>query len=106
MSFAIRDIQIIMALCIFFSGLVTFGIGLVILVTRTLSPEMRALESQTNQLAQKGLAEEVSGLVGNASALLNAMNDLVHTTRGIGIFLVIIGLLLMAGATIFVLQVH
>ena len=57
---------------------------------RTSSSEVKALATQTARLAQKGIAEEVAGLVGNASTLVDAMDQLVRTTRGIGIFLTVL----------------
>jgi len=56
-------------------------------------------------LAQKGIAEDVAGLVGNASSLLSATNELVRTSAGIGVFLAVLGVVLMAAATWLVLQI-
>ncbi len=103
---SIREIQLLMALGMFFLGALSFIVGVGVLVFRSLGSDVRAIESQTAKLAQKGLAEEISGLVGNASALLTAMNDLVHTARGIGIFLTLAGIGLMAVSILFALQIH
>jgi hypothetical protein len=54
--------------------------------------DLRTIARQTTALAQKGLTEEISGLVGNATALIAAVNDLVKTTSGIGIFLILVGI--------------
>lgn len=94
-SLSLRDVQLIMAIVTFFVGLVTFGIGISILVSNTIGRDVRTIATQTVKLAQKGLAEDVAGLVGNASALLSAMNGMVHTAQGIGLFLTIIGLIIM-----------
>ncbi len=102
----IYEIQMYMAIGMFILGAITFGIGVIVLVSRTLSKDLRNLEAQTTSLAQKGIAEEISGLVGNASNLLNAMNEMVLTARGIGIFLTLIGIILMGVAIFFVLQIH
>jgi hypothetical protein len=63
------------------------------------------LAAQTAQLAKKGIAEDVAGLVGNASTLLSATNELVRTSAGIGVFLAVLGFLLMGVATWLVLQI-
>jgi hypothetical protein len=86
---------VLAALMMFLVGLLTFITGAIILVLRSRDREMDALTAQTSQLVNKGLAEDVAGLVGNASALLNAMNDLARTQNGIGIILLITGALLM-----------
>ena len=91
---------------VFLLGLISFMGGILILVFRTSSSDVKALATQTARLAQKGLAEEVAGLVGNASALVEAMDQLVRTTRGVGIFLTILGLLMMGGACWLAIQVY
>jgi hypothetical protein len=60
--------------------------------------ELRAITRQTNQLAQKGLVDELSGLVGNASALLTASSNLIRTTAGIGMLISVLGLLQITAA--------
>ncbi len=90
----------------FFLGMLTFIGGIFILAFRTSGTDIQALAAQTARLAQKGLAEEVSGLVGNASDLVDAMNQLVRTTRGIGIFLVVIGILMMGIACWLAIQIY
>ncbi len=90
----------------FLLGLLTFIAGILILVFRTSSSEVKALATQTARLAQKGIAEEVAGLVGNASTLVDAINQLVQTTRGIGIFLTLLGLLMMGFACWLAIQVY
>jgi len=79
----------------FLLGMTTFIGGILILAFRASGSDVKALAAQTARLAQKGLAEEVSGLVGNASDLVDAMNQLVRTTAGIGIFMVVAGILMM-----------
>ena len=92
----LSDIQLIMAGGMFIMGIGTFSTGVLILVAGSWWRDLRTLTAQTSRIAQKGLAEEISGLVGNASALLNSINELVHTTTGIGVFLTITGMILMS----------
>jgi hypothetical protein len=99
------EVQLSMGIGLFVIGVFTFWIGVIILVSRTTGRDVRTIASQTTRLAQKGLAEEIAGLVGNASTLLNALNDMVRTAAGIGIFLTLIGLLLMGTSIWLVLQI-
>jgi hypothetical protein len=99
------EIQLAMGIGLFVIGVFTFWIGVIILVSRTTGRDVRTIASQTTRLAQKGLAEEIAGLVGNASTLLSALNDLVRTAAGIGIFLTVTGLLLMASSIWLVLRI-
>lgn len=105
-SVNLHDIQLAMAVCLFVLGLITFGIGIFILVFSTLGRDMRTLATTTAKLAQKGIAEEVAGLIGNVSSLLSAMNGMVHTASGIGLFMVIIGLGMMVASYFLIFQIH
>ncbi len=100
------QLLLIMSVLLFGLGVLTSITGVIILATRAAGRDMRTIANQTTQLAQKGLAEDVAGLVGNASALLDAMNKLVRTTAGVGVFLTIFGLVLMALATWLALQIY
>jgi hypothetical protein len=99
------SLQIAMSLGAFLLGMLTFASGVFILVANTLRKDLRVITKQTSQLAAKGLAEELSGLVGNASTLIGAVNDMVRTAAGIGIFLAVLGLALMSVATWLVFQI-
>ena len=99
------DIKLLMVLGLFLLGAITLLVGIILLITRSAGKEVRTLATQTAKLAQKGIAEDVAGLVGNASNLLSATNELVRTSAGIGVFLAVLGVVLMAAATWLVLQI-
>jgi hypothetical protein len=90
-----QDLMIFMLIGIFLLGSVTFLLGLAILMYGAWGKDLRTIADQTTSLAQKGIAEEISGLVGNASTLMSTLNELVRTSNGIGFYLTIIGGLLM-----------
>jgi len=95
---------LIIAFAVFALGLLTFVGGILILAFRTNNSDIRTLAAQTTRLAEKGIAEDIAGLVGNASALLEATNQMVRTTTGVGIFLTLLGILLMGAASWIALQ--
>lgn len=101
-----ENILFIMASAAFVLGAVSTLAGVFLLVSRAAGKEVRTLAEQTTRLVQKGLAEEVAGLVGNASSLLETLNQMTRTTAGIGVFLTLFGLLLMACACWLTLQVR
>ena len=101
----IFDLKLMMVIGLFILGAITLLIGILLLITRSAGKEVRALANQTARLAKKGIAEDVAGLVGNASNLLSATNELVRTSAGIGVFLAILGFSLMAVATWLVLKI-
>ena len=101
----IFDIKLLMVVGLFLLGAITLLVGIILLITRSAGKEVRTLATQTAKLARKGIAEDVAGLVGNASNLLSATNELVRTSAGIGVFLAVLGFLLMGAAIWLVLQI-
>src|SRR4030042_1366476 len=89
------DLQLFMIIGTFLLGSITFLLGLAILMYGAWGKDLKTIADQTTRLAQKGIAEEISGLVGNASTLMNTLNDVMRTSNGIGFYLTIIGALLM-----------
>ncbi len=95
---SIPDFLLTMASGIFLIGVIALCVGIFILVSRTLGKDVSAIAQQTTKMAQKGIADDMAGLVGNASTLLAELNGLIKTSAGIGVFLVFLGLILMAGS--------
>jgi hypothetical protein len=79
-------------------GVISVAAGIYVLFRKVMGDELKVIASQTTRLAQKGISDEISGLVGNASSLLEALNSLVKTTTGVGVFLTLIGFILMVAA--------
>jgi hypothetical protein len=103
---SLQNILLGMSVGLFLLGCVTFATGVIILVTRSLSRDVNTIANQTTQLVQKGLAEDVAGLVGNASALLNTTSEMVRTAAGIGVFFTILGLVMMGISIGLVLYIY
>jgi hypothetical protein len=91
---------------IFILGVFTFLIGIIILASKALSKDLRTISAQTTELAKKGIAEDVSGLVGNASALMNSLEQLVKTATGIGVFMVLLGIILIVASLYIFLNIN
>jgi hypothetical protein len=94
------------AASLFLLGIGTFIAGIVVLLYRVTGRHMRTLATQTTTIAQKGVTEEIAGLVGNASSLLDSVNQLLRTTAGIGVFLCLLGLLMVVGACWLAVQLY
>ncbi len=97
-------ILLLMAVVGFVLGLLTFITGILILLFRPSNQDVKTLIAQTATLAQKGIAEDIAGLVGHTSSLLESLNQLVRTTSGVGVLLIIVGLLIMVGSSYLALQ--
>jgi len=87
-----------MATIVFFIGVIVLVVGIIILAVQASGRNVRTVSESVSKLAQRGIAEDVAGLVGNASSLLSSMNEMVRSSAGIGITLIITGMLLMASA--------
>ncbi|MBN1147627.1 MAG: hypothetical protein JXA78_10255 [Anaerolineales bacterium] len=90
--------MMLMLSMLFILGMFAFLAGVVILVVSASGKEVKALNDQAARLVQKGVAETMAGLLGNLANLLDSMDQLVRTARGIGVFLTIWGGLIMVGA--------
>ena len=106
LAMTINDVLLTMTVCIFFLGIVALGAGVFILISRVLNEDLRVLASETSQLAKKGLSEEITGLVGNASLLIDSMNQLIKTTTGIGLALTLVGTSLVLAAYYLLQQIY
>ncbi len=97
---------LVAALALFMLGVGSMIAGVIILVGRVSGKHVQTLAAQTTQIAQKGIAEDIAGLVGNASNLLDALNQLLRTTTGIAIFLNLLGLTMIAAACWLAIQIY
>ncbi len=92
------DMQMIIATTAFILGCMCVLLGIFVLVSRGYSKEIRALATHTARLGRKGMAEEVTGLVNSASELVGALNSLVKTASGAGLFLILMGVGMIAAS--------
>lgn len=105
-SMTVDDFVLTMGIALLVAGLIFLGIGAFVLVKKLLGKDIQTIAEQTTKLAQKGLAEDVTGLVGNARSLVEALNDLVKTAAGVGILMLMVGLVLLGSAYALVLQIR
>ncbi|MCJ7694901.1 MAG: hypothetical protein MUO40_05680 [Anaerolineaceae bacterium] len=79
-------------------GILCLILRIIILVKQTMGKNIQSIADQTTKLAEKGITDNISGLVGNASSLISSLNDLARSNTGVGIFLVFLSIALLAGA--------
>jgi hypothetical protein len=92
------DIQITMATILFLLGLIVMAISIFILTRQAVGRDIQTIASETTKLAEKGITENIAGLVGNASSLINALHDLSKSNAGIGVFLVFLAIAMLTTA--------
>lgn len=78
-------------------GFVSLIFGLVVLTKKALSRDLEEVTAEASKLAKKGLLTDVGSSLQSASFLVKEMTELMKTTRGIGLTLIIIGIMLLAG---------
>jgi hypothetical protein len=105
LNLSVNNAITIMAATLFVLGILSVSAGMIILVSKVMGGDLKEITKQSIRLAQKGIAEDVAGLVGNASTLVDAVNQMVRTASGVGIFLVVIGFPLILFAYYLLLQV-
>ncbi|NLE83840.1 MAG: hypothetical protein GX603_05950 [Chloroflexi bacterium] len=95
--------QIILSISVvlFAMGIICLVLSVFILAKQAMSRNIQTIADATTKLAEKGITDGVSGLVGNASLLIGSLNDLAKSNTGIGVFLVFLSLVLFAGAYYF-----
>ncbi len=79
-------------------GFISFITGFIVLLTRVLGKGITQIAKETQKVVQKGITEEIAAIIGNASVLIESLNQMVTTAAGIGVFLMVLGVLLMAGS--------
>lgn len=98
MAIESSQLQMVLILALLGMGGLSLAGGIFVLIKKTFNKEVEVIANQITKLSQKGIADDVSGLVGNASSLIDSLNQLTKTASGIGIFLVLIGCGLVAAA--------
>jgi hypothetical protein len=96
--YEVSDIVFILASSLTILGVISIAAGIIVLITRVTGKNVHSIATQTARLAQKGITEEIAGLVGNASSLMEAINQLARTSAGIGVFLVMFGFIMLVSA--------
>ena len=93
-----EDLITLLTLVFMGLGLISFITGFIVLLTRVLGKGITQIAKETQKVVQKGITEEIASIIGNASVLIDSLNQMVTTAAGIGVFLMILGVLLMAGS--------
>ena len=101
----VNDIILTMTACLFIMGIISIGAGLFILVTKVFNGDLKTIANETAKMAQKGISDDMSGLVGNASVLIDALNQMVKTASGVALFMIIIGFVQIIAAYYLVQQI-
>ena len=98
MFFSPESVELSLAFALMLFGMVFLIAGLWKLLAREFMPAARALAAQSARLSAKGLTDDISRVVDSAARLSESVNDLIRTSAGVGVFLIIVGIFFIAGS--------
>ena len=104
-AFSANDFLLTLAGVALVMGVITFLIGIVILAFKVRSDEFNQISAHTAKLMDKGIVENVAGLVDNTSNLLAKINEMARTKAGVGMFLILITFILLGAAYFLVTRI-
>jgi hypothetical protein len=91
---ATEDVRLLMGLVFFPAGLLAIITGLIMLVAHPYRDEAKILAAQSARLGQKGIGDNVAVAAQSATALIEAVNNLIRTSSGNALIIITVGVLL------------
>ncbi len=92
------DIRFLMGLIFFPAGLLAIVTGLVMLVAHPYREEAKILAAQSARLGQKGVGDNIAVAAQSATALIDAVNNLIRTSSGNALVVIAVGALFEVAA--------
>jgi hypothetical protein len=97
------DVRLLMGLIFFPAGLLAIITGLVMLVAHPYRDEAKMLASQSARLGQKGVGDNIATATQSATALIDAVNNLIRTSSGNALVIIAVGILFEVAAYLLLL---
>jgi len=97
-SLNINNLIFILSMVVLGMGVISFLIGIFTLAFKVNNEDFNEISAETAKLIDKGISEDISSMVGNASSLLQSINEMAKTKAGVGIFLMIVAFALLGCA--------
>jgi hypothetical protein len=88
-----EDVRLLMGLIFFPAGLLAIVTGLVMLVAHPYRDEAKTLAAQSARLGQKGVGDNITVAAQSATALIDAVNNLIRTSSGNALIVIAVGVL-------------
>ncbi len=88
-----EDLRFLMGLIFFPAGLLSIVTGLVMLVAHPYREEAKILAAQSARLGQKGVGDNIAIAAQSATALIDAVNNLIRTSSGNALVIIAVGAL-------------
>ena len=94
----VDDLRLLMGLTFFVLGLIALGAGMLMLITGPYRKEAKILAAQSARISQKALTDNIATIAQSATALVEAVNNLIRTSSGNAIVLIVVGALFEGAA--------
>ena len=91
LSLSTDNLRLIMGLTFFGVGLLACLSGLLLLILRPYHKEAEALAAHSARIGQKALTDNIAGIAQSATALIDAVNNLLRTSSGNAVVLIAVG---------------
>lgn len=92
------NIQMGAILLILGAGMLCLLAGILVLVFRGFTKEMRVLAGTSTELSKRAISHDMTALVSSASEILSLINQMMKTAAGVGAFLILVGVAMMGVA--------
>jgi hypothetical protein len=89
--FTPANLRLVMGLSFFVVGLLATVSGLLLLIVGPYRKEAEALAAHTARIGAKALTDNITTVAQSATALIDAMNNLIRTSSGNAIVLIAVG---------------
>ena len=93
-----EDVRLLMGLVFFPAGLLAIITGIIMLVAHPYRDEAKILAAQSARLGQKGVGDNIAVAAQSATALIDAVNNLIRTSSGNAIIIIAVGILFEVAA--------
>ena len=92
-------LQVAMSVCLFLLGLCSCIAGLWTILSKEYQQALKSISAQSARISSKAITDAgVAPLIEASSRLIEAINQLVRTAVGVGVFLCLAGTVLCLGA--------
>ncbi len=92
------NLRLFMGLTFFGVGLLAIMAGIAMLIMGPYRKEAKIIAAQTARISQKALTDNIASVAQSAAALIDAINNLIRTSSGNAIVLIVVGALFQAAA--------
>ncbi|MBL8045969.1 MAG: hypothetical protein JNL09_05475 [Anaerolineales bacterium] len=92
------DLRMMMGFTFFAIGLLSVGAGIVKLMLGPFRAEAKLIAAQSARISQKALTDDIAAVAQSAASLVHSVNELIRTSSGNAVVLIIVGTLFQFAA--------